>query len=131
MSLAQLATETLQTLSVELIGPIPLITPPGSPWTVGKAAAVRVRITNTTGLPLHNVAVEAGLYGAAAQFLACETWDGHSAYAADLEPGEVFEDWLALMKGVSAGNFAFITWVGAEVLPFGAATTVSAFAVSP
>ena len=132
MSLAQLASETLQTLRVELIGPIPLITPPGLPWTVGRSAAVRVRITNTTGLPLHNVAVEAWLYGSAAQFHVCPAWDCHSAFAADLEPGQVFEDWLALMKGVSAGDFAFIVWLSAEVVPVGSGpNTVTLFAVSP
>lgn len=129
-TLATLAADALQTLQVDLLPILPFY--PNTTWNVGKYAVAKIRLTNTTGLPLHSVSIEAWIFGSAAQFEPCNSWDGHSSFVTDLEPGAVHESFYALMKGLSAGPFAMIVTIGAEVIPLASAPArVGTFTVEP
>jgi hypothetical protein len=124
MTLQQLAQEALQNLQIEL-GPV--FPCQGASWNVGELAVVGVQITNTTGAPLRDIAVETSMIGFAAEYVVSSvSWDGNGAFRASLEPGEVWGSPVALLRGVSAGMFTLTVTVAAEVVPYGTAPSVSA-----
>jgi hypothetical protein len=124
MTLQQLAQEALQNLQIEML---PVFPCQGASWNVGELAVAQVQITNATGLPLRDIAVETSLIGSAAEYVpSSPSWDGNGAFRDLLEPGEVWVSVVALLRGVSAGTFTLIVTVAAEVIPFGTAPSASA-----
>ena len=125
MTLHELAQEALQNLQIEL-GPV--FPCQGQSWNVGELAVVGVQITNTTGAPLRDIAVETSMIGSAAEYVVSSpSWDGNGAFRASLlEPGEVWGGPVALLRGVSAGTFTLTVTVAAEVVPYATAPSVSA-----
>jgi hypothetical protein len=125
MTLQQLAQEALQNLQIEMF---PVFPCQGMSWNVGELAVAQVQITNTTGAPLRDIAVETSMIGSAAEYVVSSvSWDGNGAFRAKLlEPGEVWGTPVALLRGVSAGTFTLTVTVAAEVVPFGTAPSASA-----
>lgn len=125
MTLQQLAQEALQNLQIEMF---PVYACQGASWNVDELAVVFVHITNTTGAPLRDIAVETSMIGSAAEYVVSSpSWDGNGAFRASLlEPGEVWAPTVALLRGVSAGTFTLTVTVAAEVVPYGTAPSASA-----
>jgi hypothetical protein len=118
MSLFELATDALQNLRIEM-EPIFPCRPPD--WNVGELAVVQVRITNVTGYRLQNMDAETFLFTPLAEFVPVGGWDGNGAFRSSLEPNEVWETYVALLRGLSPGTFSLGVFVYAEVIPHGAA----------
>jgi hypothetical protein len=124
MTLPQLAEEALQNLRVEML-PLLLFQPPT--WEPHELAIAPLRITNETGSPLREVAVEPYVFqdSGVVEFTPCGTWDGRSALRDSLEPGEVWAEdavnpcWPALLRALSPGTFQLAVLVSAEVVPWG------------
>jgi hypothetical protein len=124
MTLHQLAQKALQNLQIELW---PVVPCQGASWNEGEVALAQATITNTTGAPLRDIAVETSLIGSAAEYVPSSSWDGNGAFrAALLEPGEAWGTAVALLRGVSAGTVTLTVTVAAEVVPYGTASPVSA-----
>ncbi len=130
-TLADLATQALQPLQVQWL-PLRMFAGYGTTFNVGDYATGVLRVTNTTGLPLRNVAIDVAMIGTAARFTPSYEWDGHSNYIPELEIGAVWESYVALLQGVSAGSFSMTANITAEVIPLGVAPPrTAAFVVYP
>ncbi len=128
-SLSGLADDALQALQMEWL-PIKPLT--GASWNVGELAIACMRITNTTGLPMRNVTIETTLSGGAADYQPCNTWDGNGGYIGDLDPGETWQSYCALLKATAPGPITMAALVTAEVIPTGTAPPpTTTFTVEP
>ena len=113
--LSATAQETFNDVTVKLL-PIKPVT--GTTWNAGELALVYAEITNTSALPLRDVVVDSVLYGSAAKYQSFYKWDGNGGYVGDLEPGEKWTNYIALLKGVSPADFALIVRLAGEVVPY-------------
>lgn len=114
--LTKTALEQLSKIQVKVL-PIKPVT--GSSWNVGELALVYIEVANTTGAPLRDIVAETAIWGTAAKYYdGFSTWDGNGGYLGDLEPGETWKNYIALLTGVAAGSFTLIVKIGAEVVPF-------------
>lgn len=131
MSLDDMALQYLAKLQVEWLG---FKTLQGGPeWNAGEYATLRVKIKNTTGYPLRNIAIEIGQWfgpdptfggNAVIEFQECEGWDGHFSHIEALEPDEEITFYCALMKAISPGFLELLMFITAEEA--GTATTLAA-----
>ena len=104
----------------------------GSSWNVGELALVYAEITNTTGAPLKDIVVETTIWGSGAVFQPFYKWDGNGGYLGDLEPGETWKNYVALLKGTYATSFSLLLTLSAEVVPYATVTpTYATYAVQP
>ncbi len=113
--LTDTAFEHLKKIQVKLLPIVPI---QASSWKAGKLALVYAEITNTTGAPLRDVVVESMILGTAAAYQPFASWDGNGGLLYDIEPGETWKGYIALLKGVAPGPFNLIVKIGAEVVPF-------------